>query len=262
MKKIIYLLICVGIFWMTACDDVEIGYLVTEKAAYPTDTLYLYNIQNQLQELIVIQDQFYAVAKPLMDERDDWKQKAEEKKYELWDFDDYVLNPLEAALEATTDPVQRAILEQQLEEKYAERQTILDEKNSYDNKAWNLDSKIRKLAVDMGIGSERELKNRISKLQNMIEFKIPWMTPPMESVFGTEPLLYSIAGVKNENQANAELFLKSLTIIGGGRMYVDQNVQAPPGTYFVSVRVENEGQSTVLKDIFTFIIQEGDQTED
>lgn len=174
----------------------------------------------------------------------------------------YVLNPLEAALEATTDPVQRAILEQQLEEKYAERQTILDEKNSYDNKAWNLDSKIRKLAVDMGIGSERELKNRISKLQNMIEFKIPWMTPPMESVFGTEPLLYSIAGVKNENQANAELFLKSLTIIGGGRMYVDQNVQAPPGTYFVSVRVENEGQSTVLKDIFTFIIQEGDQTED
>lgn len=45
-------------------------------------------------------------------------------------------------------------------------------------------------------------------------------------------------------------------------MYVDQNVQAPPGTYFVSVRVENEGQSTVLKDIFTFIIQEGDQTED
>lgn len=115
----------------------------------------------------------------------------------MWDFDDYVLNPLEAALEATTDPVQRAILEQQLEEKYAERQTILDEKNSYDNKAWNLDSKIRKLAVDMGIGSERELKNRISKLQNMIEFKIPWMTPPMESVFGTEPLLYSIAGVKN-----------------------------------------------------------------
>lgn len=88
MKKIIYLLICVGIFWMTACDDVEIGYLVTEKAAYPTDTLYLYNIQNQLQELIVIQDQFYAVAKPLMDERDDWKQKAEEKKYELWDFDE------------------------------------------------------------------------------------------------------------------------------------------------------------------------------
>lgn len=73
---------------------------------------------------------------------------------------------------------------------------------------------------------------------------------------GTEPLMYSIAEVSNESAANAELFRKSLTIMGGGRMYVDQNLEAPAGVYKVSIRIENEGQSALLKDVFTFIVEE------
>ena len=262
MKKIVYLLVWAGMFVMTACNDMEVGFLVADTAAYQRDSLSLYNMQKRLQELTTLQNQFYEQAGPLMEERDYWKEQAQEKRYELWDFDDYEIAPVEEALEATTDPDQRAELQELLDELYEKREIIRKEWQDLQNKSTDLDRKIRQIAIDMGIGSERELNNKISKLKNTMEYKIPWVTPPMESVFGTEPLIYSIVEVKNENPANAELFRKSLTIIGGGRMYVDQNVQAPPGRYVVSVMIKNEGYSKVLKDVFTFIIEEGDEIDD
>ena len=39
---------------MGACSDVEVGYLVSEHAAYTQDSLHLYNIENRLEELINI----------------------------------------------------------------------------------------------------------------------------------------------------------------------------------------------------------------
>ena len=93
-------------------------------------------------------------------------------------------------------------------------------------------------------------------MKNTIEYSIPWVTSPIDRVLGTEPLSYYIENVKNESAANAELFRKSLTIMGGGRMYVEQNLEAPAGRYVVSIRIENKGQRAVLEDVFTFIVDE------
>ncbi|MCR9011407.1 hypothetical protein [Gabonibacter chumensis] len=255
MKKIVYLLVWAGIIGATACSDVNVGYLAVEKAAYAQDTLSLYNMQERLEELTKLYDRFEAQAGPLIQERAEWDVKRQEKQYELWDFDDYEITPLEELIDATTDPVQLEALKKQLEELYVQRARIKKELDDINDKRWTLRKQIEQISIDLGIGSERELSNKISKLKNTMEYGIPWVTSPIESVFGTEPLIYSIAEVKNENPVNAELFRKSLTIIGGGRMYVEQNVEAPPGRYIISVRIENEGQSTVLRNAFTFIIE-------
>ena len=39
-------------------------------------------------------------------------------------------------------------------------------------------------------------------------------------------------------------------------MYVDAKVDSPVGYYTVSLKVENEGHSTILSDIFTFDVRD------
>ena len=125
-----------------------------------------------------------------------------------------------------------------------------------DDQIWNLQQQVNQIAEELGFGSEKELTNQVDKLKNTIEYEIPWVTSPIEGVLGTEPLVYSIENVKNENAANAELFRKGLSIMGGGRMYVEQNLEAPAGRYVVSIRLENKGQRAILEDAFTFIVDE------
>ena len=50
-------------------------------------------------------------------------------------------------------------------------------------------------------------------------------------------------------------FARYLTVIGGGRIYVDSAVDSPEGMYYVSLLVENEGHSALLENVFTFIIE-------
>ena len=98
------------------------------------------------------------------------------------------------------------------------------------------------------------MKSEIVKLENRIKYQSPWVTQPIESVLGTEPLSYAIANVKNDNLENAELFRQSLTIMGGGRMNVAFGCKAPAGRYVVSIEIENEGQRAVLEEVYTFIV--------
>ena len=62
--------------------------------------------------------------------------------------------------------------------------------------------------------------------------------------------------MKSSNgQEAADDFSKYLTVICGGRMYVDAKVDSPEGCYTVSLKVENEGHSAILTDIFTFVLE-------
>ena len=79
----------------------------------------------------------------------------------------------------------------------------------------------------------------------------------IEQVLGTQPLQYSLYSVKSINgQEAADDFAQYVTVIGGGRMYVDAKVDSPVGYYTVSLKVENEGHSTILSDIFTFDVRD------
>lgn len=73
---------------------------------------------------------------------------------------------------------------------------------------------------------------------------------------GTEPLIYSLAKIESDRGENAAAdFARYLTVIGGGRIYVDSAVDSPEGMYYVSLLVENEGHSALLENVFTFIIE-------
>lgn len=83
----------------------------------------------------------------------------------------------------------------------------------------------------------------------------PWVSPKMQGVIGTNPLLYGIEEVRASEGGNAELFKHLLRIRGGGRMEYPLISDTPPAEYTVSVRVYNEGYSQVVKDAFTFVVK-------
>ena len=69
------------------------------------------------------------------------------------------------------------------------------------------------------------------------------------------PVVLALPLYDSSLEAAAADFGRYLSVIGGGRMYVDAKVNSPAGKYMVSLRVSNEGYSVVLPDIFTFILQ-------
>lgn len=255
MKRIIYLLVLSCPFLISSCEDLEVGYLVTDTAGYTIDSLYLYDVEKKLEELTPIWDQFMDEAGPLMEEKAEWEKKRDEILAARDAVDDE-MSEVEQALKLATDPTIIQELKNRLDELDMLAYDLYMEWDDADYEVWMLNQNIEDLASDMGIENSTAFKNQIAKLQNRIKYDIPWVTSPMEMVLGTQPMVYSIADVKNENPENAKLFWESLTIMGGGRMYVAYDVKAPVGRYVVSVRIENEGQTRVLNDVFTFILGE------
>ena len=110
---------------------------------------------------------------------------------------------------------------------------------------------------NIGLADPYTLREQISQLQEQIDKNIPWTTAQIEQVLGTEPLHYSLYRVKSSNgQEAADDFAKYMTVIGGGRMYVDAKVDSPVGYYTVSLKIENEGHTAILEDIFTFEVRD------
>lgn len=255
MKRIIYLLVLSCPFLISSCEDLEVGYLVTDTAGYTIDSLHLFDVEKRLEDLTVTWDQFMDEAGPLMEEKAVWEKKRDEILVERDKVDDE-MREVEQAIKLATDPTIIQGLENRLDELYDLEYELYMEWDDADYEVWMLNRSIEEIANDMGIESSTAFKNQIAKFQNRIKYDIPWVTSPMEKVLGTQPMVFSIADVKNENPENAKLFWESLTIMGGGRMYVDYDVKAPAGRYVVSVRIENEGQTRVLNDVFTFILGE------
>lgn len=82
----------------------------------------------------------------------------------------------------------------------------------------------------------------------------PWVSPKMQGIIGTSPMNFEIADVTSPT-GNAEMFRSLLVIRGGGRMEFPLVSDITPGEYHVSVRVSNEGYSSVLTDIFVFVVK-------
>ena len=89
MRKILLFMTLGCSILLGACSDVEVGYLVSEHAAYTQDSLHLYNIENRLEELINILNEFHGKTGPLLEEKAELSELRQEKQWDLWDFDDY-----------------------------------------------------------------------------------------------------------------------------------------------------------------------------
>ena len=110
------------------------------------------------------------------------------------------------------------------------------------------------LAVEMGIGSLEILKKQIAEYQQKIDYNLPWTSAKIEGVEGTQPLLFTVIGVKSANTGEAQKFMNHVGVLGDGTIYVELDMDVIPGNYTVSLQVENEGRTKILNDMFTFVV--------
>ena len=64
-----------------------------------------------------------------------------------------------------------------------------------------------------------------------------------------------VVEVKATEGGDPELFQHLVSVRGGGRMEFPLISDITPGRYTVSLRVWNEGHSSIIKDVFTFIVE-------
>ena len=88
-----------------------------------------------------------------------------------------------------------------------------------------------------------------------IDNKADWTTSTIEGVLGTDPIHYSIEDVKVIGRGDVEIFKKEISIMGGGRLVFPFKYESPKGLYVVSIRIENEGYSKVVKNAFYFSLE-------
>lgn len=269
MKRIIYLLILGLAFLLPGCEDVEVGYLEAGNAGYSIDTLLIYDVETRLEEYKGYEAELRAAG------GDEILDRFVEIAAELQAIDNLLYGPgglgggiddqmrsIEDAIEkGGLDSDELAKLEMELERLQKRRDEIKKQFDGLYGEKYDLNKQLRSIAQDLGFDSADDIINTVLMLENKMKFRSPWVTSPIEGILGTEPMRYSIAGVKNENPENAELFRQSLSIIGGGLMQVALDVKAPVGRYKVSILVENEGQKALLEDAFTFIVGVGDEEE-
>lgn len=84
-----------------------------------------------------------------------------------------------------------------------------------------------------------------------IDKKYNWISYPIDGIVGTQPMYMSIASVKEENGGDVQKFLEEVKVRGNGTFDVPFDNQIPEGKYIITLKVENEGYSALLPDIFT-----------
>lgn len=256
MRKVTYFLMLGCLFLLAGCHDITVGYLFTDEAAYPVDKMEIYNIPNKIAELQALLDRFNEEAASLKVEYDRVNAILTEKTNELDAYNKTVITPIEDSLKMVSlSGDKKSELERRLAEVILIAEAMGIEKAAAEQAVWDAQKKIDDKADSLGIASPVLVEKQITELNNRKFYGAPWTTSVIQGVLGTEPLMYDVAGVKNEKAENAEKFRKYLTAIGGGRLNVDQDVDVPAGEYIVSVRVSNEGREKVLSDAFTFIVK-------
>lgn len=84
--------------------------------------------------------------------------------------------------------------------------------------------------------------------------KYNWISYPIDGIVGTQPMYMSIASVKEENGGDVQKFIEEVKVRGNGTFDVPFGHQIPEGKYIITLKVENEGYSALLPDIFTIWI--------
>ena len=243
-----------------ACQDITVGYLKADYGEYPIGKMEIYNIPTRIQELQEKKVLFNE--SPLKAEYNEKKEMAEtlQKNKEL--FSDTVKRVRDSItrLEDSKDEGDIQLvkkLQQKLENVLIPREDEL--KSNWNASLIDLQKAEKALddyAYELGIPALTVLEEQIEKLEYMLKFEVPWVTPEIGGVEGTEPLIYEIVGTKGPDAEAVKNFMAYTEIIGGGRICIKQEVTAhvPAGEYVVTVRVHNEEREKVFPDAFTFII--------
>ena len=235
-KYTLYLPLFFALFALAGCEKEHTGYLFTENARYPIDSLKIIRYEDYNQEVIRLEEQLNSYSGEILDSLNAYRAiEAEEEK-------------ITEELDRLTDNCEKAYeawVTYELEV-YQPVYQIRD----------RIERKIKALCQEAGLETPFTIARELEKLQKQQALDIPWTTSCIEQLLGTEPITYTLVSIRSDRgEAAAADFGRYLSVIGGGRMYVDAKVNSPAGKYMVSLRVSNEGYSVVLPDIFTFILQ-------
>jgi hypothetical protein len=213
-------------------------------------------LENNIRELKRIFDQYTPEIQDLLAKTDQLETEfvsLQERKDELYEAYKQAKTAFNNASEADKEYYQ------ELMDKAADEYTLYKDEvvEPAESRIRSQKNTICSMCEEVGVLDPYTLREEIAQLQEQIDKSIPWTTAQIEQVLGTEPLQYTLYSVKSVNgQEAADDFAQYVTVIGGGRMYVDAKVDSPAGCYTVSLKVENEGHSAILTDIFTFDLRD------
>ncbi|MBD8489062.1 hypothetical protein IFO69_09920 [Echinicola sp. CAU 1574] len=91
-----------------------------------------------------------------------------------------------------------------------------------------------------------------------IQNQAPWVSTKISGVIGTNPLVFSIVDVKSDDvdEAAIEYFFNNVYVQGLGRIYYPINTDTEPGSYTISLGVQNSGDYYhVIEDAMTIIVE-------
>lgn len=261
MKQILYFLLAAGALLLTACQDITVGYLMTEHGAYTIDSLVIVKIDDRIAEIegqLRTIDETGAELNRQLAELEEKADKAYADGMAIQRTPEYV-EADEKYFDAfisgnTTEAAKWKAILDKLDEQV---DVFVEQYREFQRQIEEIELKLEDIAGVLGFPSPLILKNELSDWQDRLTYKIPWVVPAIDGVDGTEPMIWSLVSVGSEDTAEAEKFTDCLRVLGGGGMNVEYDVahKVAPGRYTVSLRVENEGRSAVLPQIFTFIIR-------
>ena len=245
-KYTLYLPLFFALFALAGCEKEHTGYLFTENARYPIDSLKIIRYEDYNQEVIRLEEQLNSYSGEILDSLNAYRaiEAEEEKITEELDRLEGIMTK-HGELTDNCEKAYEAWVTYELEV-YVPVYQIRD----------RIERKIKALCQEAGLETPFTIARELEKLQKQQALDIPWTTSCIEQLLGTEPITYTLVSIRSDRgEAAAADFGRYLSVIGGGRMYVDAKVNSPAGKYMVSLRVSNEGYSVVLPDIFTFILQ-------
>lgn len=258
----IYLSFFLTLFIFMSCGKEHTGYLFTENAKFPIDNLTLFrqeSYQNTVSSLEALLNSYTGEIADSLATLRVLEEREAEILQEVSALEKIALKEA-AAYYAYVEEVGEDARARELFQKAKEAQDNQMAKERVLTSHQELINKNQKKIIELceqdNLKDPISTRQELANLQKQFEGDIPWTTSCIEQLLGTEPITYSLESLhSDQGEAAAADFAKYLTVIGGGRMYVDTKVNSPAGKYVVSLRVSNEGYSVVLDDIFTFILQ-------
>lgn len=264
----IYLTLFFAFLVLVGCEKEHTGYLFTDDARYPIDSLKIIRYEDYNKEVIRLEERLNGYSGEILDSLNAYRAiEAEEEKI----IEE--LDRLEGIMNKHVE-IYNAYLDQFADESDADPERVQELTDNCDQayEIWaayimevydpvfqirdRIEKKIKALCAEVGLETPFAISQQLEELKKQQSMDIPWTTSCIEQLLGTEPIIYTLVNIRSDcGEAAALDFKQYLTVIGGGRMYVDAKVNSPAGKYIVSLRVSNEGYSVVLPDIFTFILQ-------
>ena len=257
MNKILFFCLLAGLL-LAGCHKVTVGYMKTEHAAYPIDELQIFDTVAILTEISRLESASVSLADSLhfaMDSLIEESENVYQEYIERWfkelrplnvDLIELLKDSVSHVGEIKTLKEQIKLLEDQIEPLYDKYEEMQDEAYEIKLRLENMDPSESQADVS-ALESLKKLRLRVAN-------RITWTTSEIEGVDGTAPIFYSISGIRAEKGGDADVFRSELKIKGNGRMEVPYDFKAPAGEYHISIRIENEGYSRVLEEVFTFFI--------